>query len=210
VIKEIWQFEKMVKDIGAVNMRSLEIYTDIEKEYSNLLGKKETLNLEKEDIMVMMNEIDTKKKSAFMKTLDSVSNHFKRIFSIITTKGEVSLVLENNDQPFEGGLMIKVKISTMKFLDIRSLSGGEKTLTALAFIFAIQEHDPTSFYILDEVDAALDKRNSEKFARLIRKYAEKAQYVIISHNDGVISESDTLYGVSMNEHGISKVVSLKI
>jgi chromosome segregation protein len=106
--------------------------------------------------------------------------------------------------------MIKVKLTGTKFLDIRSLSGGEKTLTALAFIFAIQEHEPASFYVLDEVDAALDKHNSEKFAKLIAKYADRAQYIIISHNDGVISQANNLYGVSMNEHGMSKVVSLKI
>ena len=83
-------------------------------------------------------------------------------------------------------------------------------MTALAFIFAIQEHEPASFYILDEVDAALDKHNSEKFAKLIRQYSNNAQYVIMSHNDAVISEADNLYGVSMNEHGISQVVSLRV
>lgn len=95
-------------------------------------------------------------------------------------------------------------------MDIRALSGGEKTLTALAFIFAIQEYEPASFYILDEVDAALDKRNSEKLAALLKNYAQKAQYIIISHNDAIISEAANLYGISMNEHGISNVVSLKV
>ena len=83
-------------------------------------------------------------------------------------------------------------------------------MTALAFMFEIKEHEPASFYVLDEVDAALDKHNSEKFAKLIRQYADKAQYIIISHNDQVISESSNLYGISMDEHGMSKVVSLKI
>ena len=83
-------------------------------------------------------------------------------------------------------------------------------MTALAFIFAIQEYNPASFYILDEVDAALDKQNSEKLARLVKKYSARAQYVVISHNDGVISEAQNLYGVSMDEHGISKIVSLRI
>ena len=101
-------------------------------------------------------------------------------------------------------------MSGKKFLDIRGLSGGEKTLTALAFIFAVQEHEPAAFYILDEVDAALDKRNSEKLAKLIRDYCKKAQYIMISHNDGVISEADLLYGISMNEHGISKITTLKL
>ena len=83
-------------------------------------------------------------------------------------------------------------------------------MAAIAFIFAVQEYDPAPFYILDEVDAALDKKNSEQPAQLIKNYSQKAQYIIISHNDGVISEADTLYGVSMNEHGISKVTTLKI
>jgi len=121
-----------------------------------------------------------------------------------------SLLLENPESPFNGGTLIKVKLSSKKFMDIRSLSGGEKTLTALAFIFAIQDHDPASFYIMDEVDAALDKRNSERLAQLIRKYTGSAQYIVISHNDGIISEADQLYGISMNEHGISNVTSLKV
>jgi chromosome segregation protein len=95
-------------------------------------------------------------------------------------------------------------------MDIRSLSGGEKTMTALAFIFAIQEHEPASFYVMDEVDAALDKKNSERLANLVRKYTDRAQYVVISHNDAVISEADILYGVSMNEDGMSNVTSLRI
>ena len=95
-------------------------------------------------------------------------------------------------------------------MDLRSLSGGEKTLTALAFLFAIQEHEPATFYVLDEVDAALDKINSEKLAKLIRSYCTNAQYILISHNDALISEGDRLYGVSMEQNaGLSKVVSLK-
>ena len=94
-------------------------------------------------------------------------------------------------------------------MDLKSLSGGEKTLTALSFIFAIQEYQPATFYILDEIDAALDKHNSEKLAKLIRNYSRGAQYIVISHNDSIISESDTLFGVSMTD-GVSKITSLKI
>ena len=95
-------------------------------------------------------------------------------------------------------------------VSLRAMSGGEKTLTALAFIFSIQEHDPASFIVMDEVDAALDKRNSEKLAHLINRFIDRAQYVVISHNDGIIGEADTLYGISMDEHGVSKVIGLKI
>jgi len=208
---EIRKFERMREQIGSVNMRALEIYDEVEKQYHILLEKKETLNSEKEDVFKMMEEIEGKKKELFMKVFEVVNENFQKFFTSLTTKGaQATLVIEDKENPFEAGVRINVKITGSKFLDIRSLSGGEKTMTALAFVFAIQEHDPASFYILDEVDAALDKHNSEKFAKLIRQYSERAQYVIISHNDAVISEADTLYGVSMNEHGMSQVVSLKI
>jgi chromosome segregation protein len=208
--KDIQKFERLVNEMGSVNMRALEIYDEIEKEYQNLLDKKDKLESEKGDVLEMMGEIEGKKKELFMRTFDAVNENFKRIFSALSTKGEASLVLANPEQPFEGGLNIRVRIAGKKFLDIRSLSGGEKTMTALAFIFSIQEYEPHSFYILDEVDAALDKHNSEKFSKLLRKYVEKAQYIVISHNDAIISEADNLYGISMNEHGISQVTSLKI
>jgi chromosome segregation protein len=208
--REIWEFEKMVQDIGAVNMRALEIYEAVEKEYNSVLEKKTTLIKEREDVLLMMNEIETKKKDLFMNTFNVINDNFKQKFVSLTTKGEATLDLEDPETVFDGGLNIKVRLTGKKFLDIRSLSGGEKTMTALAFLFAVQDHEPAPFYVLDEVDAALDKRNSEKLADLIRQYIQKAQYLVISHNDGIISEADSLYGVSMNEHGISKVVSLKI
>ncbi len=208
--KEIWEFEKMVSDIGAVNMRALEVYDQVEKEYNQVNEKKNTLVTEREDVLMMMNEIETKKKDLFMVTYEGINENFKDKFVSLSTKGEANLQLEDPETVFEGGLNIKVRLTGKKFLDIRSLSGGEKTLTALAFLFAVQDHEPAPFYVLDEVDAALDKRNSEKLADLIRDYVSKAQYIVISHNDGVISEADNLYGISMNEHGISKIVSLKI
>ncbi|MFC1753944.1 chromosome segregation protein SMC [Thermoproteota archaeon] len=208
--KDIGICEGVLTRLGSVNMKSLDIFDQVEKEYHDLQQKKEKLLLEKEDVLVMMNEIELKKKDMFMNTFEVVNNNFKTIFSALSTKGEASLVLENDEMPFDGGLLVKVKITGTKFMDIRSLSGGEKTMTALAFIFAIQEHEPASFYVLDEVDAALDKKNSEKLSELVKKYSERAQYILISHNDGVIGQANTIYGVSMDEHGKSQVVSLKI
>lgn len=208
--REIGRFERMRESIGSVNMRALEIYDEVEKQYNSLQDKNQKLSSEKEDVLAMMLEIESKKKELFIRTFNVINSNFQGFFSALSTKGEANLVLEEPENPFDGGLRVNVKITGSKFMDIRSLSGGEKTLTALAFIFAIQEHEPASFYVLDEVDAALDKHNSEKLAKLVRKYADKAQYIIISHNDSVISESDNLYGVSMNEHGMSKVIMLKI
>jgi len=209
--KEISDFEKMMANIGSVNLRALEIYETVEKEYSVLIEKKNSLVGEKDDVLMLMNEIETNKKGLFMNTLNVVNKNFVDIFTALSTKGDAFLELENPESPFEEGLRIKVKLTGKKFMDIRSLSGGEKTMTALAFLFAIQEHEPASFYVLDEVDAALDKANSQKLAKLIKDYCLKAQYVVISHNDSVISEADSLYGVSMKvDAGLSNVVSLDI
>jgi len=206
---EIRQFDRVMKDMGNVNLRALEIYEDVNKQYQEILDKKQKLKLEKEDVLTMMEEIDSKKQYSFMKVFKVLQHQFKDCFSQLSTKGEAFLELENKQNVFEGGVDIKVKIAGNRYLDIKGLSGGEKTLAALAFIFAIQEFHPASFYLMDEVDAALDKRNSELLSRLIKKYSDKAQYIVISHNDHVITEADMLYGLSMQE-GISKVISLKI
>ena len=180
------------------------------KNFSNVVE----INLEKEkvDVLTLMNEIETKKKDHFMRTFTEANENFSRIFSSLFKKGKAYLQLDNSQNPFEDGLSIKVKLTGNRFMDIKSLSGGEKTLTALSFIFAIQEYAPSGFYLFDEIDAALDKKNSEVLSQLIRKYASDAQYIVISHNDGVISAADSVYGVSLPKDGfgMSKVVSLRI
>jgi len=195
--------------LGNVNLRALEIYEKVNEEYGQLTEKFDTLRLEKEEVLAMMYEIESKKEETFMKTFKLLERNFKEIFSSLSNKGDAELHVENPDNLFEGGIDIRVRLAGNKYLDIKGLSGGEKTLAALSFIFAIQEFEPSWFYLLDEVDAALDKHNSELLSKLIRKYSNGSQYIVISHNDSIISEAETLYGVTMQE-GISKVVSLKV
>ena len=206
---EIKEFDREILKIGNVNLRSLEVYDQLETEHKELLEKALKLKLEKDDVLNLINEIEGKKKDLFLITLKKIEKNFKDIFASLSSKGEAFLELEDEENPFNGGVDIKVKIVGNKYMDIKSLSGGEKTLTALGFIFAIQEIEPASFYLFDEVDAALDKHNSEKLANLISKYANKAQYIVISHNDSIITGAQQIYGVSMQE-GISKIVSLKV
>jgi chromosome segregation protein len=207
--KEIKEFEVLMIRMGNVNMKALEIYDQLAKEHEKLVEKTNTLKSEKEDIIDMIMIIEKDKTGVFMKTFRNINERFKEIFNSLSTKGEASLMLENPDAPLEAGLDITVRIASRKYLDIRSLSGGEKTMAALAFIFAIQEYNPASFYILDEVDAALDKHNSEMLGKLFAKYSSNAQYIVISHNDAIISEAGQIYGISMQE-GISKVTSLRL
>jgi chromosome segregation protein len=207
--KEIKEFEVLMIRMGNVNMKALEIYDQLAKEHEKLVNKTNTLKSEKDDIIEMIMIIEKDKTGVFMKTFKNINDRFKEIFNSLSTKGEASLILENPESPLDAGLDITVRIASRKYLDIRSLSGGEKTMAALAFIFAIQEYNPASFYILDEVDAALDKHNSEMLGKLFAQYAEKAQYIVISHNDAIISEAGQIYGVSMQE-GVSKITSLRL
>ncbi len=201
--------EEAITEIGTVNMRALEVYDAVKKEYDSIKDKTDIISKEKESIMKIIQEIDVKKRKTFMKTLGSLNEIFARNFSQISTKGHVSLELENPKEPFEAGVSILIKTGHGKYMDVTSLSGGEQTLVAISLIFAIQELNPYSFYILDEIDAALDKRNSERLASLLNKYMQKGQYIVISHNDEIISNATNIYGISMHD-GISKVISLKI
>ena len=207
---EIIRCERGLRNMGNVNLKALEIYDEIQQEYQNLTQKMEKLKTEKEDVLTMMQEIETKKKSIFMKTFKEINENFKKTFIQLSTKGDAYLELENKEDPLAGGVEIKVRLAGTKFLDLKSLSGGEKTMTAISFIFAIQEFQPAAFYLLDEVDAALDKTNSALLAKLIQKYAGEAQYIMVSHNDNIITEADQIYGASMQKNGITKVVSLKV
>ncbi len=208
--RRIKSLNEKLTSLGNVNMRALEVFEAVQEEYKNLAGRHGKLATEKSDILNMIDEIEKKKKDSFMKSYDGVANHFTELHKKVATKNFAVLELENPDKPFEGGVTVRIVDEKGRKTSLASLSGGEKTLVALAFIFAIQEHDPAPFYLLDEIDAALDKVNSEKVAKLLKEYAQKAQVVVITHNDAVISEADQIYGVSMTKEGLSNVVSVKI
>ncbi len=209
LINRLNEFKEAKEKIGSVNLLSLEVYDSVKKEYDSVKEKTEIIDREKESILKTINEIDNRKKKTFMKTMNDLNEIFTRNFSELSLKGIVSLELENKKEPFDGGVQIVVKTGHGKYFDVTSLSGGEQTLVALSLIFAIQEYKPYYFYVLDEVDAALDKRNSERLAELLKKHMKKGQYIVITHNDEVILNATNLYGVSMHE-GISKIVSLKV
>lgn len=209
LLEKLEKTKATLASIGSVNMRALEVYDEIKKEYDSVAEKASILNKEKEEIMKIIEEIDIKKKKTFMKTLHAINELFMRNVSELYSKGTAFLEVENHEDIFAGGVSIVIKIGHGKYFDSSSLSGGEQTLIALSLIFAIQEYKPYAFYIFDEIDAALDKRNSERLAVLIKRYMNIGQYIIVTHNDAIITESTTLYGVSMHE-GVSKVLSLPV
>jgi chromosome segregation protein len=210
LIEKLNETESTLARIGSVNMRALEVYDSIKGEYEKIREKVDQLEKEKLEILSVIETIDKKKKKTFIHTLEGINELFSRNFSQLSVKGIVKLEPQDKKEIFNAGLDITVNVGGGKYFDVTSLSGGEQTLVALSLIFSIQEFKPYCFYIFDEIDAALDRRNSEKLAYLLKKYMKHGQYLIITHNDSIISESSNiLYGVSMQE-GISKVLSLEI
>lgn len=201
--------QNALDNIGSINMRALEVYDEVKKEYDIVKEKVEILNNEKEQIMKIIEEIDKKKKKSFMKTFKAINTLFSENYTKLSSKGKAYLEIENREDIFSGGVDIIVRFARGKYFDVHSLSGGEQTLVALSLLFSIQKYRPYHFYILDEVDAALDKRNSERLAVLLNQYMKSGQYIVVTHNDAIILDSQVLYGISMHE-GVSKVLSLKV
>jgi len=196
-----------IQKLGPVNMKAIEEFDMIKTEFDVFREKVDKIVDEKNSIMETVKKIEKKRKETFTHTMDSISKHFREVY-LELTGGEAGLELENPEN-LESGLFIKAQPPGKTLLHIDSMSGGEKTLTAFAFLFAIQRHKPTPFYILDEADATLDKENTRRVVNLIRKQSKLAQFIVISHNDTLVMEADQIYGVSM-EDGESKIVGIEL
>ncbi|RLJ09853.1 MAG: hypothetical protein DRP15_02155 [Candidatus Aenigmatarchaeota archaeon] len=196
-----------INSLGPVNMKALEDFDEIKAEFDDFKEKVDKIIKEKESIEDTINKIEEKKKTTFMHTMEIVAKNFKEVYKELTG-GDAKLELENPED-INSGLLIKAQPPGKKLLHIDSMSGGEKTLTAFAFLFAIQRYKPSPFYILDEADSALDKVNTKKVVKLIKKHSKHAQFIAISHNDALISEADQIYGVSM-EGGESKIIAIEL
>jgi len=201
--------EKRINELGIVNLKAPQIYTEKKAEYEDLIQKIKKLENEKQAVLTLIKEIETKKIKLFMETLQEVNNHFKKFFKMVF-KGDAELYLEDPQNPFESGLNIKIREEGQKkdkYLE--SLSGGEKSLLALMFIFALQMKKTSPFYIMDEADASLDKENSLKMANFISQLSKNTQFIVISHNDSILEAADIVLGVTKDEDG-SKIVGVKL
>ena len=198
---------RKIHSLGPVNMKALEEYEEERKSFEELRQKVEKLSSERDRILGIMADVEKRRRESFLSTLSEVSRHFKKVFRDLTG-GDAELRLEDPED-IESGLLIQASPAGKKLISIDAMSGGEKTLTALAFLFALQRFRPAPFYILDEIDAALDKRNTKRVNDLIKKYSGESQFVVISHNPSTIQAADCVYGVTMEE-GESKVVGIKM
>ncbi len=198
--------ENDIESLGNVNMNSIDEYDERKARYDRLVDEVKRLNDQIDELVALMEDLNSKKKGLFMEVYDGVSENFKTIFAEISGGGEASMTLEDEDDPFKGGLYINAKPRNGKMLKLEALSGGEKSLTALAFIFAIQEHQPSPFYVLDEVDMFLDSVNAEIVAERIQKSSAKTQFIQVSLRNVALKKADHLIGVTRPPNGVSKVI----
>jgi chromosome segregation protein len=198
--------ELKMRELEPINMKAIEEYETQQKRHSDLIEETKQLKDQRRNLIRVMKELEEKKKVQFGRVFEAINENFKGIFAELSVDGEAELLLENPEKPFDGGLIIKARPRGKKVLRLESLSGGEKSLTALALIFAIQAHEPSPFYLLDEVDMFLDAINAENVARMVKKNSRLAQSVMISLRKITMKEADYIYGVTMKGNSISDVI----
>lgn len=182
-----------INELGNVNLKAPEVYDEKKKDVDDAALRVETLNTERQAILRMIEEVDSKKLQVFMSALNDVAKNFSKLYNYIFP-GSAAIRLEDPKDPFNSGLEIGVSNGKVTRL-LSGMSGGEKSLISLILIFSIHMCKPSSLYIFDEVDAALDKENSKKLSQLIKQMSRNAQFIVVSHNDSLIIDADTAIGV---------------
>ncbi len=206
--RRIRQNERRIRHLEPVNMRAIEEYAAYEAEFSLFRERVDALEREKAEIERLIGEIEERKRQRFTETLSAVDLEFRRIFVKLFGGGSASLELEA-DGDISSGLLIKANPPDKEPHIIDSLSGGEQTLVATAFVFALQEYQKAPFFILDEVDAALDMMNATRLSRMLRDYAERIQVIVVSHNEETVRHAERAYGVTMKS-GVSEILALNL
>jgi chromosome segregation protein len=200
-----------LENMGPINPMAMEAYDEIQQRHEFITTQKEDLIKAKESLLTTIEEIDMVAKATFLETFSSIKDNFIRVFrSLFTDEDTCDLILTNPDNPLESSIEIIAKPKGKKPLTINQLSGGEKTLTATSLLFAIYLIKPAPFCIFDEVDAPLDDANIDKFNNIIHKFAEESQFIIVTHNKRTMVSTDVIYGITMAEQGVSRVVPVDL
>ena len=209
------QVEELLKEralkleqIGPVNFVALEEYDEKKERLEFLEKQRDDLLQSKEDLLQAIDRINKTARSMFRETYEQVRTNFREIFATLFQGGEADLVLHRADDPLEGHIEVVARPSGKRVDSVSLLSGGERALTAIALLFAVYLIKPSPFCLLDEVDAPLDDMNVGRFVRLLERFAEKTQFIVITHNKLTMESADHLYGVTMEESGVSRLVSV--
>lgn len=198
-----------LESIGSVNLDSVSEETELRERFNTMVSQRDDLLKAKENLLDAISKINKITKDMFFDTFNKIQAEFRNFFKLLFGGGDTELFLVDESDVLESGIEIVAKPPGKRLQNISLLSGGEKTMTALALLFAVFKIKPSPFCVMDEMDAPLDEANIDRFSRVLQEFTKNSQFIIITHNKKTIVISDVMYGITMEESGISKVVSVK-
>jgi chromosome segregation protein len=209
VAQQIEALQKRLDEIGPVNLVAIEEYEETEQRHQFLTTQHDDLINAKTQLLEVINRINTQTRQMFLETFDKIRDNFRTMFTDVFGGGKADLILSDENDVLESGIDIVARPPGKQLQGISLLSGGEQTMVAVSLLFSIYQVKPSPFCVLDELDAPLDESNINRFVRVLQRFLAHSQFIIITHNKRTIGMADVLYGVTMEEHGVSKIVSVK-
>ena len=207
--EKVAELQDRLDRMGPVNLVAIEEYKETEERYTFLTSQHDDLVKAKEQLLEVIDQINAETTEMFRVTFEKIRANFRELFTEVFEGGKADLVLVDEEDILNSGIEIVARPPGKKLQSITLLSGGEQTMTAVSLLFSIYQVSPSPFCVLDELDAPLDESNINRFIRVLKRFIDQSQFLIITHSKRTISMADTLYGVTMQEHGVSKMVSVK-
>ncbi len=208
--KKVSSLRNQIKDLGSINIDAIEEYKKTKERYDFLSEQRLDLENTEAKLRKVISEMIETMKTQFKERFIQINKNFNNVFKELFNGGKAELILEDENNLLECGIDINVQPPGKKLQNMMLLSGGEKAFTAIALLFAILQINPAPFCILDEIEAALDDVNVYRFAEYLKKFCKETQFLVITHRKGTMEAADTVYGITMEENGISKLLSIKL
>lgn len=208
--QDIQKLKDRLDACGTVNLVAIEEYDELKKRYDFLTQQQNDLTSARQSMHEAILKINRTTKKMFLETFEKVCLEFRNYFRVLFNGGDAQIFLIDENEPLESGIEIICRPPGKKLQNVLLLSGGEKSLSAIALIFAIFKVKPSLFCVLDEIDAALDEANVDRFGRILQEFAKASQFIVITHNKKTIANADVMYGITMQESGVSKIVSVRL
>ena len=199
-----------IKELGSINVDSIEEYKKTKERYDFMCEQRLDLENTATKLRKIISDMTETMKEQFSQKFKQINQNFNEVFVELFGGGKAELKLEDENNVLECGIDIRVQPTGKKLQNMMLLSGGEKAFTAIALLFAILKINPAPFCVLDEIEAALDDVNVYRFAEYLKKFSDQTQFLVITHRKGTMEAADTVYGITMQENGISKLLSMKL
>src|SRR5512136_1158726 len=209
VAEQVTALQQRLDEMGPVNLIAIEEYEETEQRYQFLTKQHDDLVSAKAQLLEVINRINTQTREMILTTFHHIRDNFRAMFTEVFGGGKADLMLADEGDVLESGIDIMARPPGKQLQSISLLSGGEQTMTAVALLFSIYQVKPSPFCVLDELDAPLDESNINRFIRILQRFLVHSQFVIITHNKRTIGMADVLYGITMQEQGVSRIVSVK-